>query len=311
MADETILTSNESGATAISGTEGTTVTPVTPVPANDFTDYVGSDLKFRANWRESLPEEIRAAPSLETIPGINELVKGYVNAQTMVGLKKVAVPDVNSSPDIWNEFYKKTGRPEEATNYAFDNTGIPENLVPTEENLNAAKTMMHELGLSDKQASGVYSYYNTLLKQGAELEEVKQNQAYDEGVAALKSQYGYTYEKNIEIGNRAIRTFDPDGVLEDAGMLNNPKIVDILVKVGKAISEDKLIGETVPIGLTPNDAETKIKALRADPSFINFDHPNHGTTITEIGRLSKFMYPEAGEIRSMSLDPSTGQLVAG
>ena len=47
----------------------------------------------------SLPEDLRTEPSLQNIQDVNQLAKGYVSAQRMVGADKMAIPTKNSTPD--------------------------------------------------------------------------------------------------------------------------------------------------------------------------------------------------------------------
>ena len=54
-----------------------------------------------ADWRDSIPEEIRGHSSLEHINDIGALAKSYVHAQQMVGADKVALPGKSATADEW------------------------------------------------------------------------------------------------------------------------------------------------------------------------------------------------------------------
>ena len=68
----------------------------------------------------SLPEDLRTEPSLQNIQDVNQLAKGYVSAQRMVGADKMAIPTKNSTPDDWKEVYTKLGLPETPDNYGVN-----------------------------------------------------------------------------------------------------------------------------------------------------------------------------------------------
>lgn len=57
---------------------------------------------------------------------------------------------------------------------------------------------------------------------------------------------------NLGLAKKALTTFDKDGALakglEDTGAGNNPAMIGFLVRVGKAISEDKLVTGGAPAG---------------------------------------------------------------
>ena len=64
------------------------------------------------DWKASLSEDLRNDPSLSSISDVGSLAKSFVHAQRMVGADKVAIPKDDASPDDWNEYYNRLGRPE-------------------------------------------------------------------------------------------------------------------------------------------------------------------------------------------------------
>jgi len=278
-------------------------------PPVSLAPLIGDDLNFRENWREALPEDIRADPSLETMQNLGSLAKSYVSGQKMIGLDKVAIPNENSSDDVWNTFYNKLGRPDTAETYDFNGVAVAEDLKPSDEQIGAAKTAMHGLGLNEKQAQGMYDYYNKHIASQLEINEQGLQKEHDDSVTALKSEYGYAFPSKIEKANRAMRTFDPDGVIEKLGLANEPSLVKMMVNIGEAISEDKLVGNEATQAITPNEAQTQINKHMANPAYYNKEHPEHATVVHEIQRLMKYKFPEAEMIGSKSIDPVTGKLI--
>jgi hypothetical protein len=308
---EETTTTTEAAPAATGSILTSEAAPITQAPATtppSYTDYVGEGGAFRENWRESLSEDIRADPSLEYVKDVNGLAKSYVSGQKMVGLDKVAIPTEHSTQDVWDQFYAKGGRPETAEAYNFDSVVTPEQLVPTSEELSAAKTAFHTLGLNNTQAAGVMDFYNQHMGHALEMTDQRSEQTNAEAVASLKAEKGYAYDSFVETANKAVRTFDPDGVITKLGLENNLEVVKMMGNIGKAISEDKLIGSTAPSVMSPLDAQTKVNKIYAEGAYYDGDHPEHNTAVAEVRRLMQFMYPsgEASGGKVMTIDPVTG-----
>ena len=75
---------------------------VTEVSADaEVTQSVAED------WRSTIPEEIRGHKSLEHIQDVGALAKSYVNAQSMIGADKIAIPGKHATDDDWGEVYRR------------------------------------------------------------------------------------------------------------------------------------------------------------------------------------------------------------
>ena len=266
--------------------------PAAPVGDAAPASVLSEGMTFTENWRESLPEDIRAEPSLQTMTTVDGLARSYVAAQKMTGLEKVAIPTDVSTPDVWNEFHAKLGRPAAAIDYDFKDVQFSEGIAPTADQETAAKDAMHSLGLSAKQAHGIYDYYKTHMEGELESFEHQQHKSYDDGVAELKTKYGYAYDAKLETANRAKATFDTTGVIDRLGIGNDPGVIDMLAQIGESIAEDKLIGNRGPVVMTPNEAQTDVNKILAGPAYYDETHPSHAADVHEVRRLMKYMHPE-------------------
>ena len=74
-----------------------------------------------SDWRTSIPEEIRGHKSLEHIQDVGALAKSYVNAQSMIGADKVAIPGKHATDEDWGEVYRRLGRPDTPDGYELNN----------------------------------------------------------------------------------------------------------------------------------------------------------------------------------------------
>jgi len=96
------------------------------------------------DWRSNIPEEIRGHKSLQHINDVGALAKSYVHAQSMIGADKVVVPGKSATPDEWNEFYARLGRPESPDAYELPQQ---EGAEVNPDMSNWYKQMAHEIQL--------------------------------------------------------------------------------------------------------------------------------------------------------------------
>ena len=49
--------------------------------------------EVNVDWKQSIPEDIRADKSLESIKDVGSLAKSYIHAQKLVGSDKIPIPN--------------------------------------------------------------------------------------------------------------------------------------------------------------------------------------------------------------------------
>ena len=99
------------------------------------------------DWRSTIPEEIRGHKSLEHITDVGALAKSYVNAQSMIGADKIAIPGKHATDDDWGEVYRRLGRPDSPEGYELVNE-MPEGAEASDDMLNWFRNAAHEAGLT-------------------------------------------------------------------------------------------------------------------------------------------------------------------
>jgi hypothetical protein len=249
---------------------------------------------FSDKWRETLDEDMRADPSLENVTNLNSLVKSYLSGQKMIGMDKIALPTENSTPDQWGEFFNKTGRPKEASQYDFTKVEVDESIKMTDEEMSGMQTKIHELGLNNTQAAGVYDYYNQTIMSGLESQKLTEQKNYDDGMTELKAQQGHKFQEFMDGANKVVQTFDKDGDIARLGLESSPYLARLLGSIAAGISEDKLIGSTGGTGaMTPNDAQMAINKIYENPGFFSKSHPDHEALVHEVQRLTQSVYPSS------------------
>jgi hypothetical protein len=264
-------------------------------------EAIGSveDAGSSEDFRGSLSEDLRNDPSLADIKDINGLAKGYVHAQRMVGADKIVMPGESSTPDDWNEFYNRLGRPEK---YELTKPELSEGLSYDGAMEEKMLGIMHESGLTNAQANKLYNGYmehvmngNTDLMKG---QAAQQTEWRDQ----LKRDFGMAYDQEIDVAKRAAIEFGGDeflGWLDESGMGDNPMMVKMMAKIGKSMMESGLepTGDSTGFGvMTPDAARQEIGRLQRDPNFMkqyqDSEVDGHGVAIEKMQRLFGFAYPE-------------------
>ena len=236
------------------------------------------------DWRDSLPEDIRADPSLKDIKDVGSLAKGFVHAQKAVG-NNVAIPSKDAPQEDWDAFFSKSGRPESADKYDFSKLEKVEGVEIPAEAAKSFNETAHKLGLSQRQAAGLMDYYQKLSGESAGQIAQMQSQDREASVADLRKEFGAAFDERLSQAKDAVKHFGGDQllqVLDETGLGNNPDLVKAFAKIGKAMGDDELFGSGQETGggkLTPAEATRQMDALRGDKDFMlnyfNAEKPGH------------------------------------
>lgn len=128
------------------------------------------------------------------------------------------------------------------------------------------------LGLSNENAQKLLeSFHNehvqqldTALKahQRGGAEWTKRVEGWEEAITKDPELGGEHLKPNVVMGNRVLKTFFPKSVsdfLIDTGYGSHPDVLRALLKIGKAMGEDKLVSPDVPSDGIPEKTELKDK----------------------------------------------------
>lgn len=265
------------------------------------------------DWKDGLPEEFKDHPSLEkytTEGGLvnvpTELVKGFVNAQKLIGKEKIPVPADGDGDEAWNEVWSRLGRPETAEGYELK---LPENMPQefdgAEEMTKDFKTTAHKLGMLPKQAQGLLDWF--METNGQILQKnVEAGQNFRaESEAGLRKAWGRAYSQNVAEAQNAFEAIAKDmgqedgealaKLLEDTQLGDHPLVLKFFNKVGKMLGEDT-IGDTKGRGfvLNPEEAQAEIAKIMGDKKNPYWDktHAEHKIAHDRMRQLHEMAYPE-------------------
>ena len=247
------------------------------------------------SWRAQLSDELREHTTLEPIQSVENLAKAYVNASSMIGRDKVALPGQYASDDDWNQVYDKLGRPETGDQYELETgEGADANLMGW------FKNTAHDIGLNNAQAQKLMTAYNEMAGQQVEAEGPNLELMRDEVSAELRKEYGNAFDDRLGVANSVITEFGNGEITEiqlaDGRSLgDHPEFIKAMVNVGQFIrdkvSEDEFLGERTNNSMTPDEAQSQLRDIEA-PNGPLWDrtHPQHDYFVEERGRLYEQIY---------------------
>lgn len=218
-------------------------------------------------WRAALPSDLQSNEILSSFKEVKDLGAGYLDLATKHGeaTKKVSefegrlkdalfIPGDKATDQERAAFYGKLGRPETADKYDLKRPTLPDGMTYDEAGEKWFRDMAHKLGLSQAQAAGLFDAWNGRMDGAFKDIEAKRTKAAQEGLDTLKKQWGGEFDANMNILKRATDAFlgaDEKKFMDESGLGNHPVLVNLFVKIGKAMTEDKLVRGTGAVKTTP------------------------------------------------------------
>ena len=252
-----------------------------------------------SDWRDGLSPDVRNG--LGDVQSVEDLAKGYVSAQQMIG-NSVRIPSQEAGQEDWDKFYGKfsdipglarynpedlsslyeaAGRPADPKGYNIE--GAPEDF------LQAA----HEAGLNRQQAEALLQFDQGLNDQ----QESAEHDAINNGINTLRQEWGHAFDRKVEEGQRAVSFLEQTApglsdALDATGAGNHPAIIKVFQALGANLSEGQGFAGTHAgnSGMTPAEAKAQIAEIQNNPS-----HPYHSgdeASLEKFLELHRFANPE-------------------
>lgn len=255
-----------------------------------------------ADWTATLPDDIKPVVQTKGWKSPVDVINSYRSLETTLGSKRFELPAPNWDEKKWGEFYSAAGRPETPDKYPNSEVKLPDSVKIDDGMLKSAKEQLHKLGLSTNQAKGALDFYYGFVAQQEQAATAARQKALDDANAALKATWGDKFEENTGFVKKAYEKFSTpefEKELIDTGLGNNPKIIEMFAKIGRAMSEDSAQGRGGG-NLNPQDAESakaEISRLKMDAKFneayFNPAHADHKKVAAEWEELHKKAFGNA------------------
>lgn len=242
---------------------------------------------------DSLPEDLRNEPSLRLFSDPASLAKSYVHAQRMIGADKIPLPGKSATDDEWRQVYRRLGAPEDPKAYDIK-LGAD---VMADREMQAFRAAALEAGLNNRQAGRIAQFIESTVVQAREAQSAGIDQVRQQGEQELRQEWGQAFEQKLSLANRAATTFLGSTELLDTIELSDgrllgdhPAIVKMFANLANEIGEDRLLGESTELVMTPADAQQKISEItrQGTPYWDKF-HPEHRQYVDEALRLREYM----------------------
>ena len=243
------------------------------------------------DFKSLIPKEYQGEKSLQNFQDMNGFVKSYLNAQRLVGLEKIAIPNHLATDDDWDQVYQKLGRPNNPNEYKYN---LPKESKLDDNSLKAFSEQAHQLGLLPKQADGIINYYNELANASVIDANSKAETSRLEAEKTLRQEFGPAYNNKINAAkNLASATLGDDflsnTILADGSKLgDNPTVVKAFANLASKLSEDTIVKGDSPSYMTTSEIEKQIATLtQPNTPYWNKQHPNHAQAVKEVFELNE------------------------
>ena len=266
----------------------------------EVSQEVAPSVAVSDDWRSVLDEDIRDHKSLNTIKSVAQLGKSYINAQSMIGADKMAIPGKYATEDDWREVDQKLGMPETPDAYELVNN-IPDGVEASDDMLGWFRQTAHDVGLRPGQAQKLLDAYNDMSGSQEQTDTGNVDQLRADAELELKREYGAAYEDRMGNGQAVLHQFGNADLanvqLADGRVLgDHPEMVKLMVNVGQfmseKISEDSLEGVKTSMQMTPSDIQSQINEIRGEymqTPYWQQRAPGHDHAVKEVNRLTEML----------------------
>jgi hypothetical protein len=241
---------------------------------------------------DSLPEDLRVEPSLRNFTDPASLAKSYVHAQRMIGADKILLPGKTATDEDWANVWSKLGRPQAPSEYELNF----ENPVFGDNELESFKKSAFEAGLNNRQVERMAKFLDEAVSGARSSRSEMTEKAVYEAEQELRQEFGQAFEQRMALAYNAATQLLGDASLLDEVELSDgrvlgdhPQVVRMFAKLAEQIGEDKLLGETSELIMTPQEAGQRIAEMtRRDSPYWDKLHPEHDTYVDEVLRLRDY-----------------------
>jgi len=276
-----------------------TTPDVTPSEAETTTVPISTPSEPTGNWRDSLPADIRSNPTLESIDSVESLAKEHINVQKMIGTEKIERPKDDWTPEQFNEFYGKLGRPAEAKDYDLDGIERPEGLPWDDGFQESMIGIMHEAGLTQGQVKKILGGY--IESVGGQFTQAtgEASRTRESAVQDLRNEWGKSFDAQVDLAKRAFRSGTGENFeavaglkMADGGQLgDHPAVIRAFAALGGKMNEHGLVGGVSSRAtLSPGEATSERNKLMSDQSFLdaylNAEHLEHDVAVKKMQDLT-------------------------
>lgn len=240
-------------------------------------------------WAKGLDETIVNEPSIRLHKDVASLAKSYINAQKMVGANKVILPSKDSTPEVWQDFYKKVGLPESIEKYEVSkakDSKLDDNFF------NTLKATAYKAGILPHQFQQLGLGLEQHMTEHQKNVTSKMQTLKQQNLESLKTEFGDAYAGKLDLANKALNLFaseEAKKAIVDSGLSHDPAVIKMFAALGSKLGEHKMIEGTPTNTSSPADLQAEVDSYMKDMNspYYNKAHPAHFETVKKVQDLFK------------------------
>ena len=282
MSEETTATSEEVVETDVETTEAAEV-----------------EAQKEESWRDGLPDDLQGVKTLEKFKDVDALAKGYVHLEKYFD-GTIKIPGEKATPEDWDRYYSKLGRPDTPDDYEFEKQEVPEGMNYDEHMEGEFLKKAHGMGLNNKQVGELYNWYNGQSKEMFVQHQVQHENSIQKAEIELRADWGRQYDEKISSIQRLVdqyATNEEKQYLETSGFGNDPNVAKMMDRIAKDHGEAKHLGDPkINAFADPESAQRAKDAFYRDTesddykAYFSENHPRHTEVVKMIDRWNTLIH---------------------
>lgn len=232
----------------------TPAAPVAPPPLPEGFDY-----------RQYMPPEIRDDNSFTKYKTLEDLGRGLVSAQKMIGRDPNSLIEVkeNISPEERRGVMERFGLPKDTSAYKLEPVADVPQWLGTDQPLSKGLVAKaSELGLFPDQVAGLYQWFAGEMSATSKTHLVETQRRDEAAIGQLKTELGAAFDGKVQAAKHAIDKIGGKEFLDtinNAGLGANPAFIKAMAQVGEMLAE----GGTGPDGGKPGGFQSGLTPAQA------------------------------------------------
>ena len=166
-------------------------------------------------FRALIPADMQGKAYFKDVNSFGDFVKKFDGAQTLLGQR--ATPGDDATPEQWDEFFNKAGRPGKPEEYPLPEIeGMPKDFIDKAGKMLGLQQLMHQSGMNKVQAKRFLSGFLKQVYAGEKAESEAAIKAKADGDAAFNKTLDEVLGKDraavVENGKKFLAGYLPDAV---------------------------------------------------------------------------------------------------
>lgn len=226
---------------------------------------------------EDINQEVQ--PQLDIAPAEQPTVEHTPVEQLIIGEE--------ITEDDRTRIYNRLGRPDAPDKY--DLQGI----VPDTYNQDVVdefRKKAHETGMSQEGVRKMAEWYKEVeLKQHDAIRKARAAQD-DHNILQLKAEWGVHFDDNVKNARKALDAYGDKAFkqyMDETGLGNHPALVKAFAKIGRELSEDRLVQSDTAVRMAKNEElkRSEILRLRSNQEFMSRYRQGDPVAVQRLNRL--------------------------